>query len=168
MFYELSDNGERDLFDGDGADLEADGRVNALELVFGDTSGYQNLSFTRSLESVARSLYFLADEGRSGTSRATQVAGLVAVFLVLVLSVRAGKSFVPLLAMALGLSLGSALVALATPSPPSLIPRFRDTSPEFASGESPHVRRELAIMDRSHGGRFTLRPGRTTAWAVFS
>jgi hypothetical protein len=126
-------------------------------MVFGDTSGYQNLSFARSLDTVAGSLHYLAAGGGVAPRPGVQVIALVLLLIIVAGTIIHLRTPIPIAAVALGLAFGSAAVRIATPAPPRLIPQFRAESPEFSGTQPPHMKRELAIVDASHGGRFTLK-----------
>ncbi|UCF78366.1 MAG: hypothetical protein JSW03_09745 [Candidatus Eiseniibacteriota bacterium] len=138
--------------------LVADARFGKGKvLVFGDTSGYQNLSLVRTLDSVVRSLDYLSAGERFGPGALAQVGLLVLLLLLVTAGAAYVKNPLPIIAAALGVIVGSALCQLATPTPKQLTPAFLDESPEFSFSPTPHVKRELAVMDVSHGGHHTLR-----------
>jgi hypothetical protein len=141
--------------------LVADARYGRGKvMVFGDTSGYQNLSFSRSLDTVAGSLYYLAGEGGWGRGTATLVAGLLWVVLAGVAGVGVAGSAVPVVALAVGLGIGSAVADMATPPPPSITPVFVDVRPGVVQPKELGKAWELAVLDVSHGGHHTLRAWR--------
>jgi hypothetical protein len=126
-------------------------------MVFGDTSGFQNLSFARSLDTVARSLFYLAREGGWGRGGLGQIVGLFCVVLVGLGAAWFAGTPVPLVALALGLGVGSAGVGAATPAPPSITPVFAEKNPRFLVSSELGRPWRLAVLDVSHGGRHTLR-----------
>jgi hypothetical protein len=141
--------------------LVADARYGEGKvMVFGDTSGYQNLSFSRSFDTVAASLDYLANAGGWGRGSSGQIVGLVWVLVALLASVSFAGSLLPVAAVALGLGLGSAAAEIATPVPAAITPVFAEKSPGFLASPQQGKEWELAVLDVSHGGHYTLRAWR--------
>ncbi|UCG53031.1 MAG: hypothetical protein JSW58_05610 [Candidatus Latescibacterota bacterium] len=130
-----------------------DGKV----MVFGDTSGYQNLALVQSLDSVTRSLDYLSSQGGTGSSPAAQVVAVLIIALLVVGTVWFWRNGFSAVGLVFGLAVGSAVVTTARPAPPRLTPRFLDKSPIFSFEPTPHVKRDVAIIDFSHGGHHTIR-----------
>jgi len=138
--------------------LVADARYGRGKvMVFGDTSGYQNLSLGRTLDTVARSLDYLSAGGRFGPGVGTQIGGLIAVLLVVLASLALAANPVPIVAMTAGLAIGSAAMPLVTTTPQPLIPVFAEPSWKPIADLPFEVERSLAVIDVSHGGHHTLR-----------
>lgn len=138
--------------------LVADARFGAGKvLVFGDTSGYQNLSFSRSLDSVVQSLHYLSAEGGWGRGTAGQVSALVWVALAGIVAIVLSSNLVPLAAVAMALGIGSAAVSVLTPAPPPVVPQFAEAHRHFLLPPEVGGEWELAVLDVSHGGHHTLR-----------
>jgi hypothetical protein len=141
--------------------LVADARYGAGKvMVFGDTSGYQNLSFSRSLDSVAGSLHYLAAGGGWGRGTPSQIAGLVWILLAGVVSVIFAGTLVPVAALALGLGVGSAVVDLVPPAPELISPVFDEKRAHLLLSPELRLEWQLAVLDVSHGGHHTLRAWR--------
>ena len=125
-------------------------------MVFGDTSGFQNLSLARGLDYAGRTIAYLSGDGGGWPGPRAQVGWLV-LFIIFVLAASAwAGSFVPFVAAAVGLWLGTGLVTILNPPAESATPKYLEAGPEFKNSPSPHVRRDLAVIDFSHGGRYTL------------
>jgi hypothetical protein len=129
-------------------------------MVFGDTSGYQNLSFARSLDTVASSLDYLAARGGYGRGTPAQIIGLAWILLAGLVCVAFARSLLPVLAIALGLGVGSAAAGLAAPVPEPITPVFAEKTTDFLLSPEPGRDWELAVLDASHGGHHTLRAWR--------
>jgi hypothetical protein len=141
--------------------LVADARYGRGKVVvYGDTSGFQNLSLARSLDTVVRTLDYLATPGGFGPGRAAQLVGLIALLLLALITTSVAKNPLPIVCVAVGLAVGSAVVSVATPTPPTVVPSFLARGPRQSSSTIPHVQRQLAILDMSHGGHHTLRAWR--------
>jgi hypothetical protein len=141
--------------------LVADARHGAGKvMVFGDTSGYQNLSFSKSLDTVAASLHFLAAEGGWGWGSFGQITGLVWILVAGLLGAVFAGSLIPVVAVALGLGLGSAVLDVVTPAPPPITPVFAEKEDGFLLSLVLGKEWELAVLDVSHGGHHTLRAWR--------
>jgi hypothetical protein len=138
--------------------LVADARHGAGKvMVFGDTSGYQNLSLARTLDSITRSLDHLSSDGGFGPGLPVQFVALALILLFVSAGLLYARNPMPVVAVALGLAVGSAVLHLATPTPRQITPAFQVETPEFTFSPTPHVKRELAVLDASHGGYHTLR-----------
>jgi len=138
-------------------------------LVFGDTSGYQNLALSRSVYSVARSLQFLSQEKSRINSPATQLVWLLLLFVVLSAALIANRSAVPVFGMAVGLCIGSAAASVTHPDGKKIIPSFVHAKTSAERGLETGRAKDLAVLDclaRSLGFRFM--PGRIKASAVCS
>ena len=86
--------------------------------------------------------------------------GLVVLILLALITTWVAKNPLPIVSVALGLAVGSAVVSVATPTPPTVVPSFLARGPKQSSSSIPHVQRQLAILDMSHGGHHTLRAWR--------
>lgn len=141
--------------------LVADARYGKGKvMVFGDTSGYQNLSFSRSLDTVAASLHYLSNKGGGGWGTPGQIVGFVWVLAALLASVGFAGSLLPVVAIALGLGLGSAVANISSPVPAAITPVFAEKRPGFLTLPPEGKEWELAVLDVSHGGHHTLRAWR--------
>jgi hypothetical protein len=124
-------------------------------LMFGDTSTYQNLALARSWDVVLRSIDHLARRGGAGLGARAQWVLLLAFVAALGIVTAAGRRVAPLVATAAGL--WTAAAVLGAPRAPAHAldwSRVRATSLAAASEVLPT---RLAIIDRSHGGRYDLR-----------
>jgi hypothetical protein len=138
--------------------LAADARYGKGKvMVFGDTSGYQNLSLARSLDTVAWSIDYLAAKGGFAPGLKTQIAAIVSILLVLIVTVSYARHPLPIAAAALGFAAASAFVHVLTPPPARLTPDFARVRPAIAAAGHAVQKRDVAVIDVSHGGYFTLR-----------
>jgi hypothetical protein len=126
-------------------------------MVFGDTSGYQNLSLARTLDTVARSIDFLSSPGRVGFSIVAQILAISIVVFAAAATVLSAKNPIPLFAVALGLAIGSAAANVLTPVPPRFLPDFESAVGPSGGTAGIGQKRDVAVIDVSHGGAFTLR-----------
>ena len=138
--------------------LVADARYGKGKvMVFGDTSGYQNLSLARSLDTVAWSIDYLSTKGGFTPGPTAQIAAIVCILVVLVVTVLSAGSPLPIATAALGFAAASAFVHVLTPPPARLTPAFARVRPAIAAVAHAVQKRDVAVIDVSHGGYFTLR-----------
>jgi hypothetical protein len=128
-------------------------------LAFGDTSGYQNLSLPRSCEFVRESLRYLGTSNSALPSVRRQVVALVVFFLVLAAMTKGFSDGGPAIAALAGMLATSAVLAAFERPETAAPPDWRKVWSARASGDPQevHFDRDLAVVDRSHGGRFDLR-----------
>lgn len=138
--------------------LVADARYGKGKvMVFGDTSGYQNLSLARSLDTVGWSIDYLSAKGGFWPSLSVQIVAIAAILLVLIVTVFSARSPLPIATAAFGFAAASAFVHVFTPPPARLIPDFTRVRPTIAAVTHAAHERDVAVIDVSHGGYFTLR-----------
>jgi hypothetical protein len=129
-----------------------DGKV----LVFGDTSTYQNLALARSWDVVLRSIDHLAARGGGPLGTRPQWVLLLGFVAALGVLTAGGRRALPFVATAAGLWVASMITApRGAPDHALDWSRVRPTS--LAAATSGNVPTKLAIIDRSHGGRYDLR-----------
>src|SRR5262249_3382486 len=131
-----------------------DGKV----LVFGDTSTYQNLALSQSWNLVLRSVDHLASRGGMGLGARTQWAMFWLLLIGIGVVSSGGRRAAPVAAVAFGLWLGSASLALATgraPQHPLDWSKARPVSLEAAGSNVTPSR--VALLDWSHGGHYDMK-----------
>ena len=135
-------------------------------LVFGDTSGYQNIALPRSYAFVLRSVHHLGHPGGGLPGFRGQVAaGVLFALGLLALAATSlpGRGLLPFAAAAAGLLVTSVALAALTPPPPTPVLDWSRAHPVRADSSAASYPHKMAIIDRSHGGRYDLR-----AWYDFS
>ena len=126
-------------------------------LVFGDTSGYQNLALPRSADFVMRSMRHLGHAGGAPPRSGVQIALLFAAALGLGLATRGGRRAAPVFAACAGVAITSLLVLAATRPSPNPVLDWSAVTPPSLMAASETYPQKLALIDRSHGGRFDLK-----------
>jgi hypothetical protein len=126
-------------------------------MVFGDTSTYQNLALSRSTDVVLRSIRHLGQAGGGPASTGAQVLLLCALALALGMATGGGRRAAPVFAAAAGVAVTALLVHAATRPRPNPILDWSAVAPPSLQAASDVYPQRLALVDRSHGGRFDMK-----------